>query len=67
MSVQYDSTPRAVDDAGNVAITLGTASLGGTIGVRVTVDDAVLASKEQALLALDTVRQKIIEKTWPAA
>lgn len=67
MSVQYDSTPRAVDDASNVAVTLGAASLGGTIGVRVTVDDAVLTSREQALLAIDTVRQKIVEQTWPAA
>lgn len=67
MSVQYDSTPRAVADAGDVAVTLGTASLGGTIGVRVTVDDAVLTTREQALLALESVRQKIAEQTWPAS
>lgn len=67
MSVQYDSTPRAVDDATNVAVTLGAASLGGTIGVRVTVDDAVLTSKEQAVAALDVIRSRIIEQTWPAA
>ena len=67
MSVQYDSTPRAVDDATNVAVTLGAASLGGTIGVRVTVDDAVLTSKGQAVAALDVIRSRIIEQTWPAA
>lgn len=67
MSVQYDSTPRAVADASDVTVTLGAASLGGTIGVRVTVDDAVLTSKEQAIAALDSIRRRIVEQTWPAA
>lgn len=67
MSVQYDSTPRSVADSSDVAITTGTASLGGTIGVRVTVDDAVLTTREQAILALDSIRDKIMEQTWPAA
>lgn len=67
MSVQYDSTPRAVEDGSNIATTLGAASLGGTIGVRITVDDAVLTSKEQALLALEQVGELILKQTWPAA
>lgn len=67
MSVQYDSTPRAVEDGSNIATTLGVASLGGTIGVRVIVDDAVLTSKEQAVAALETITEAIIKRTWPAA
>ena len=67
MSVQYDSTPRAVEDGSNIATTLGVASLGGTIGVRVIVDDAVLTSKEQAIAALETVKEAIIKQVWPAA
>lgn len=66
MSVQYDSTPRAVEDGSNIATTLGAASLGGTIGVRVTVDDAVLTSKEQALAALGIIAERITKQTWPA-
>lgn len=67
MSVQYDSTPRAVEDGSNIAKTLGAASLGGTIGVRVVVDDAVLTSKEQAVAAIETIVEAIIKQTWPAA
>lgn len=67
MSVQYDSTPRAVEDGSNIATTLGVASLGGTIGVRVVVDGAVLTSKEQAIAALETITEAIIKQTWPAA
>ena len=66
MSVQYDSTPRAVEDGSNIATTLGAASLGGTIGLRVIVDDAVLTSKEQALAALDVISERITAQTWPA-
>lgn len=67
MSVQYDSTPRAVEDGANIATVLGAASLGGTIGVRIIVDDAVLTSKEQALMALEQIGKAIIKQTWPAA
>lgn len=66
MSVQYDSTPRAVEDGSNIATTLGAASLGGTIGVRIIVDDAVLTSKEQAIMALDQIGKLIVKQTWPA-
>jgi hypothetical protein len=67
MSVQYDSTPRAVADASNVATTLGAASLGGTIAVRVIIDDAVIGSKDTALRHIEAVIKKITEQTWPAA
>lgn len=67
MSVQYDSTPRAVEDGSNIATTLGAASLGGTIGVRIIVDDAVLTSKEQAIMALEQIGELIVKQTWPAS
>lgn len=37
MSVQYDSTPRAVEDGSNIATTLGAASLGGTANTLVEI------------------------------
>lgn len=67
MSVQLDSSGRPVADATGVVLTTGTAGLGGTIGVRVTIDDAVLTSKEQALLHLEAVEIAIRKQTWPLA
>ncbi|MEA3264600.1 MAG: hypothetical protein U9R07_14065 [Pseudomonadota bacterium] len=67
MSVQYDVTPRSVADGSNIATTLGAASLGGTIGVRVIVDDAVLTTKEQAIMALEIAFDRIVKQTWPAS
>lgn len=67
MSVQYDSTPRAVEDASNVVTTLGAASLGGTIGVRVIIDDSVIGSRTAALHHLETVMDTITKQNWPAA
>lgn len=67
MAIQFDSTPRAVDDATNVVVTLGVASLGGTIGVRVIIDDAVLTTREQAFLALNSIADLLNEKTWPVS
>lgn len=65
MSVQLDSTGRPTADAANVAVTLGTAGLGGTIGVRVTIDDAVITSKADAMLALESVQLAVAKQTWP--
>lgn len=65
MSVQLDSTGRPVADASNITVTLGTAGLGGTIGVRVTIDDAVITSKVEALLALESVEIALRKQTWP--
>lgn len=67
MSVQYDSTPRAVSDDSNVVVTLGAASLGGTIAVRVVIDDAVITTKEAALLHLRTAMDVITRQNWPAS
>jgi hypothetical protein len=67
MSVYFDSTPRAVDDASNIAIQLGQASLGGTIGVRVIIDDAVLTTREQAFMAIYAILHFLNEKTWPVS
>lgn len=38
-----------------------------TSAVRVTVDDGNAVSKTQALMALEAVKQRIIEDTWPAS
>lgn len=65
MSVQLDSAGRPVADASNITTTLGTAGLGGTIGVRVTIDDAVITSKVEALLALESVELAVRKQTWP--
>ena len=67
MSVQYDSSPRAVVDASNVTTTLGVASLGGTIGIRVIVDDAVLPSREAVLHHMEAVTNAIVKQTYPAS
>lgn len=66
MAVQLDVTPRAVAEPNSgIATTLGVGGLGGTIGVRVTIDDAVLTSKEQVIQALEAVRNSVIMDTWP--
>lgn len=67
MSVTYNSTPRDTSDASGVSVTTGTGSLGGTIGVSVIIDDAVLTSKSDALRHIEAVAKKITEQTWPAA
>lgn len=66
MAVQLDVTPRAVAEPNSgIATTLGVGGLGGTIGVRVTIDDAVLTSKEQVIAALEAVRNSVVMDTWP--
>lgn len=67
MAVQFDSTPRAVADDSNVAVTLGAGNPGGGVGVRVLVDDTVIVSKEAALRHLQTVMEVITKRTWPVA
>jgi hypothetical protein len=66
MSVYYDNSGQATADSQSVAVTLGQAGLGGTIGVRVIVDDAVLTSKVQVLAALEAIENAISKETWPA-
>lgn len=66
MAVQLDVTPRAVAEPNSgIATTLGVGGLGGAIGVRVTIDDAVLTSKEQVIQALEAVRNSVVMDTWP--
>ncbi len=67
MSVFYDSTGRPASDTTAVTVTLGQAGLGGSIGARLIVDDAVLTSKEQVLLALETITMEVMQQSWPAA
>jgi len=38
-----------------------------TSAARLTLDDANVTSKEAALEAIDAIKQKIIEDTWPPA
>lgn len=64
MAKQFDYT-RGNDKVAVAKSTVG--GLGGTIGVRAIFDDAVITSKEQALIGLETCFQKIIEDTWPIA
>ena len=65
MSVQLDASGRSQVDGSNVVVTLGTAGLGGTIGVRVTIDDAVVLSKAEAMLAIKSIGAAIYKQTWP--
>lgn len=49
------------------AVTGGATSLGGTTGIRVLVDDAVITSKHDALRLLNIIEQKLTEDAWPPA
>lgn len=62
MAKQFDAAPGA-DKLAIVKSTVG--GLGGSIGVRVIVDDALVTSKSTARLAVEAIRQRIIEETWP--
>lgn len=64
MAKQFDYT------LGNDKLTVAKSTvggLGGTIGVRVIIDDAVLTTKAQAFLGIEIALQKLIEDTWPIA
>jgi hypothetical protein len=69
---QYTFTPdqqkedvRATSTGTVTAIAGGATSLGGTIGVVVIFDDAVVTDKSQANLALELVEQMLAEINWP--
>lgn len=64
MAKQFDYT-RGNDKIAVAKSTVG--AIGGGIGVRVIFDDAVISSKEQAVIGLETALQKIMEDTWPIA
>ena len=64
MAKQFDYT-RGNDKIAVAKSAVG--AIGGGIGVRVIIDDTVVTSKEQAVIALETAFQKIMEDTWPLA
>jgi len=64
MAKQFDYT-RGNDKLAVAKSTVG--AIGGGIGVRLIIDDAVVTSKEQAALGVEIAIQKIIEDTWPLA
>lgn len=39
--------------------------LGGSIGIRVIIDDTIATSRAAAALAIEAIRQRIVEDTWP--
>lgn len=50
------------------AVSGGATNLGGTIGMRLLIDDAVTGmSKQEALRQLEVLSQRVIEDTWPPA
>lgn len=65
MSVYFDATMPPNNDPSTVATTLGQASLGGTIGVRIIIDDALLTSKHDALRLVRAIKNKLAQETWP--
>jgi len=60
---QYDALLGAKKDT----VTPSSGSSISTSAVRVTIDDSNCTSKEAALEAIDAIKQKIIEDTWPPA
>lgn len=67
MAVQYNATMRVGNGNTGVNVVLGAGAPGGGIGVRVTVDDATLTSKEQVIICIESIVQAIIAQSWPAA
>ena len=47
------------------AISGGATSLGGTIGARLLIDDAVITSRLDALKLIEILKYKISEYNWP--
>lgn len=65
MSVQIDSVPRPQNDVTGLTVTTGVAAIGGGIAVRVIIDDAVITSETDALLALESIKNEISRRNWP--
>lgn len=65
MAIQYDAVPRVGNDNTNITRTLARDDPGDGIGVRLIIDDTVLTSKEQVLLAVTSLVETVIENTWP--
>lgn len=62
---QQKEDVRATSTGTVTAISGGAASLGGTVGLVVIFDDAILTEKAQANLGLELVEQLLAEITWP--
>lgn len=67
MSVQIDSVPRPQNDISGLTVTTGVAAIGGGVAVRVIIDDAVITSEVDALLALKAIENEISRRSWPIA
>lgn len=65
MAVQIDSVPRPQNDITGLTVTLGAGNPGGGIGVRVLIDDTVITSEVDALLALTAISNEISRRNWP--
>lgn len=65
MAVQIDSAPRPQNDISGLTVTTGVAAIGGGVGVRVIIDDAVIISEVDALLALKSIENEISRRNWP--
>lgn len=64
MAKQFDIVP----GGDKLAVAKSTvANPGGGIGVRVIIDDALITSKTAARLAVEAIRQRVTEDTWPIA
>ncbi|MGN6122857.1 MAG: hypothetical protein ACTHOJ_07860 [Sphingomonas oligoaromativorans] len=64
MAKQFD----AVLPAQKLNVTKSTVGgLGGTIGLRIVIDDTILPGRADAMRLIDAAWQKIVEDTWPAA
>jgi hypothetical protein len=64
MAKQFDAALGA-DKLAVAKSTVG--GLGGSISVRVIVDEGVIGSRTAARLALEAIEQRIMEDTWPPA
>lgn len=65
MAFQVDSVPRPQNDISGLAVTLGVGNPGGGIGVRVIIDDTIITSEVDALLALEAIENEISRRNWP--
>lgn len=67
MAVQFDSVPRPQNDSSGITVTLGVANPGSGIGMRVIIDDTVIASEQDAELALLAITRELRKRTWPVS
>ncbi len=65
MAVQIDSVPRPQNDISGLTVTTGAGNPGSGIGVRVLIDDTVVTSETDALLALESIKNEISRRNWP--